>query len=438
MFLRIPGGKPLNKTAHETKPKAVICALDVKGKARDTDEFSLTAEESVQELARLAETLGLEVAATVIQERPAPDPATYLGRGKVQEIAGLVTDYGASYVLVDGQLSPSQAYNLEEILGVQVLDRTEVILRIFAQRARTKEGKLQVELATKRHELTRLTGHGAAMSSLGGGIGTRGPGEQKLEVDRRVLRRRISQLTDSLEKVRKVREMQRKRRRESRIPQVSLVGYTNAGKSTLFRALTGEEVLCDDMLFATLDPWTRRWILPSGMVVLLSDTVGFIQKLPHELVYAFRATLEESLEADLLIHVVDASSPTWEHQAETVENVLRDLGASQIPMITVFNKIDMLPDKEVDNIMAGTKGRALGISALHGDGIDELAAMIEDELLRDTQVVSLLVPYSMWDIVSEIRTCGSILDEVHGESGALIICRLNPVDANRINKKLSG
>lgn len=428
----------MNKAAHETKPKAVICALDIKARARDKHEFSLTAEESAQELARLAETLGLEVAATIIQERPAPDPATYLGKGKVQEIAGLVSDYGASYVLVDGQLSPSQAYNLEETLGVQVLDRTEVILRIFAQRARTKEGKLQVELATRRHELTRLTGRGTAMSSLGGGIGTRGPGEQKLEVDRRVLRRRISQLTDSLEKVRKVRKMQRKRRRESRIPQVSLVGYTNAGKSTLFRALTGEKVLCDDMLFATLDPWTRRWILPSGMVVLLSDTVGFIQKLPHELVYAFRATLEESLEADLLIHVVDVSSPTWEHQAETVENVLRDLGAAQIPMITVFNKIDMLPEKEVDDIMVDTRHRALGISALHGDGIDELAAMVEDEFLRDTQVVSLLVPYSMWDIVSEIRTCGSILDEVHGESGATITCRLSPVDANRINKKLSG
>ncbi|HHT85126.1 MAG: GTPase HflX [Bacillota bacterium] len=429
----------MNNLSEATSMKAIICALDIKApRLRDMNEISLTAEESAQELARLAETLGLEVVDTVIQERFSPDPATYLGKGKVQEIAGLVSDKGASYVLIDGQLSPSQSHNLEEALGALVLDRTEVILRIFAQRAKTKEGKLQVELATRRHELTRLTGHGTAMSSLGGGIGTRGPGEQKLEMDRRVLRRRISQLTRSLDKVRRVREGQRKRRRQSRIPQVSLVGYTNAGKSTLFRALTGEEVLCDDMLFATLDPWTRRWVLPSGMVVLLSDTVGFIQGLPHELVYAFRATLEESLEANLLIHVVDASSVTWIHQVETVEAVLGELGASDIPTITVFNKGDMLSEKDLDNMVMETGGSTLAISALHGHGLDELAALVEEELLADSHLVSLLVPYSKWDIVSEIRACGSILDEAHGDSGAVITCRLSPVEFQRIKKKLSG
>ncbi len=429
----------MNKLSEATSMKAIICALDIKApRLRDKNEMLLMAEEFAQELARLAATLGLEVVGTVIQERYSPDPATYLGRGKVQEIAELVSEHEASYVLVDGQLSPSQSYDLEEDLGVQVLDRTEVILRIFAQRARTKEGKLQVELAARRHELTRLTGRGTALSSLGGGIGTRGPGEQKLELERRVLRRRISRLTHSLEKVRRVREVQRKRRRASQIPQVSLVGYANAGKSTLFRALTGEEVPCDDMLFATLDPWTRRWILPSGMVVLVTDTVGFIQKLPHELVYAFRATLEESLEADLLIHVVDASLPTWIHQVETVHTVLGELGASHIPAITVLNKTDMLSEHELENILVETRGKALAISALHGYGLDELAALVEAELLADSQVVSLLVPYSMWDIVSEIRTCGSILEEEHGDAGAVITCRLSLVDMNRIKKKLSG
>jgi len=428
----------LNKLAKPENIRAIICAIDNRAaKAKHRDEISLTAAESAGELVRLAETLGMEVAETIIQDRPSPDPATYLGKGKVQEVAELVADYEVSYVLIDGQLSPTQSNNLEEALGANVLDRTQVILGIFAQRAKTKEGKLQVELATRRHELTRLTGHGTAMSSLGAGIGTRGPGEQKLEIDRRVLRKRISQLTRDIDKVRRVREEQRKRRRDSQIPQVSLVGYTNAGKSTLFKALTGEQVLCDDMLFATLDPWTRKWVLPSGKVALLSDTVGFIQGLPHDLVFAFRSTLEESLEADLLVHVVDISSPTWIQQVKTVDDVLEELGASQLPTITVLNKADKVLYQDMDTL-AGIRGKALGISALKGYGLDDLAVLVEEQLVAHTQVVSLSIPYSMWDVLSEIRDAGSILEEVHEESGARITCRLDPVDIDRFRKKLSG
>jgi len=257
---------------------------------------------------------------------------------------------------------------------------------------------------------------------------------KKLEIDRRVLRKRISQLTRDIDKVRRVREEQRKRRRDSQIPQVSLVGYTNAGKSTLFKALTGEQVLCDDMLFATLDPWTRKWVLPSGKVALLSDTVGFIQGLPHDLVFAFRSTLEESLEADLLVHVVDISSPTWIRQVKTVDDVLEELGASQLPTITVLNKADKVLYQDMDTL-AGIRGKALGISALKGYGLDDLAVLVEEQLVAHTQVVSLSIPYSMWDVLSEIRDVGSILEEVHEESGARITCRLDPVDIDRFQKK---
>ncbi len=432
------GGEYLSELSHVANMRAIICALDIKApRPRGKDDFFLTGEESAQELARLAETLGLEVVDTIIQDRYSPDSATYLGKGKVQEVGELVSDHEVSYVLIDDQLSPSQTHNLEEALGVEVLDRTKVILRIFAQRAKTKEGKLQVELATRRHELTRLTGHGTVMSSLGGGIGTRGPGEQKLEVDRRVLRRKISQLTKSLDKARKVRKEQSKRRRESSIPKISLIGYTNAGKSTLFKALTGEDVLCDDRLFATLDPWTRRWFLPSGMETLISDTVGFIQGLPHELVYAFRSTLEESLDADLLVHVVDVSSPVWEQQIRTVEKVLEELGASDRSIITVLNKSDKVSEHELK--VAMTKQHiALHVSALSGYGISKFATTVERHLLKENKIVSLIVPYAMWNILFEIRKAGAILQKIHGKSGAEIICKLDPVDAVRFSKRLSG
>lgn len=243
-------------------------------------------------------------------------------------------------------------------------------------------------------------------------------------------------LSKEIEKAHRVREEQRKQRKESQIPLISLVGYTNAGKSTLFRILTGEEVLCDDMLFATLDPWTRKWALPSGKIVLLSDTVGFIQGLPHDLVYAFRSTLEESLEADLLIHVVDISSPIWTQQMETVENVLEELGAKERPTVIAFNKTDRVIDADLES-MARIQGQTVGISALHGYGIEELSILVEQVLLAGTEVVSLSIPYSMWDVLSEIRQVGTIIEENHDDTGATITCRLSSADIARISKKLS-
>jgi len=417
----------------------VICA-GIRGQNlyRKYSSFMLSPEESMQELCRLVQTLGYETCVVVTQERDAPDPATYFGKGKVMEISSLVSETDASYLVIDGQLTPFQVRNLEDATGIRVLDRTEVILKIFAARARTKEGKLQVELASNKHALTRLSGHGRDMSNPGGGIGTRGPGEQKLEADRRAIRRRIARLSREIEKLQKVRSEQKKRRKRSNIPLVSLVGYTNAGKSTLFNALTGQNVVCDDKLFATLDPWTRKWTLPSGQVILLCDTVGFIQGLPHELVAAFRATLEESLDADLLLHVVDLSSPVWMQQMATVERVLTQFGAQDLPRIMCFNKID-LTSSDID--LASVKRRytpSVAISALQGIGLNELSRAVEEHLGKNNQTISWKIPYSSWDVLYEIRRKGTVLNESHGPDGATVTCKLSPEHIAKFKKKLSG
>lgn len=399
--------------------------------------FVISPDESMDELARLAETMDYEPCARVTQERNAPDPATYLGKGKVAELKDIVSREEASCVIIDGILSATQARNLEEALGVTAMDRTELILRIFAARANTSEGKLQVELARRRHELTRLSGFGKEMSNLGGGIGTRGPGEREIELDRRLIRERISRLGKELRKVEKVRTEQRKKRRESGIPLISLVGYTNAGKSTLFNALTGEEAYADDKLFATLDPWTRKWVLPAGETVLLVDTVGFIQGLPHELVAAFRATLEESVDSDVLVHVVDASSPAWPQQMATVAGVLTDLGVADRPRITCFNKMDRVPRAGLDTVLRLHAG-SLAISALGEIGLDELAAHVSRELSGKRETVSWQVPYSRWDVVFEIRRAGVVRDEKHGDESALITCELKPEDVARFSRVLGS
>jgi GTP-binding protein HflX len=334
---------------------------------------------SMRELERLADTAGAKAVGELTQKRDKPDPRYFIGSGKVEELKALAAARGANLAIFDHELSPSQTRNLEDALGTKVIDRTELILDIFAQHAHSREGKLQVELAQSSFLLTRLTGHGILMSRLGGGIGTRGPGETKLEYDRRHIRARIAALKDEIEKLRRERSLKREKRRRSRILAAAIVGYTNAGKSTLLNALTRAGVLVEDKLFATLDPTVRRLYLPSGRVILATDTVGFIQKLPHSLVAAFQATLEEVTEADLLLHIVDVSNPEFERQINAVYQVLEELHSITKPMITIFNKTDQLSGKFPQELLKKYKP-AVAVSALQKDGLEKLVATIDDQL----------------------------------------------------------
>jgi GTPase len=339
------------------------------------------ADSAFSEFRELVRSAGAEVAAEVFQRRSRPDPATLVGQGKVEEIASVAESAGASLVLFDHNLSPTQLRNLEREMPVRVVDRTQLILDIFARHARTREGQLQVELAQLEYLLPRLTGRGASMSQLGGGIGTRGPGETQLETDRRRIQRRLLQLKKELEAVRRVRAQQRQRRESVPVPTVALVGYTNAGKSTLFNSLTSAGVLASPLMFATLDPKLRAVLLPSRRKILLSDTVGFIRDLPHTLVTSFRATLEEVQKAEVLLHVQDASSPLRERHAEEVEKVLNELGVLQKPRVVVWNKIDLLPEDD-RALLRGAPG-SVSISARTGEGIDQLLEQIDIALTAD-------------------------------------------------------
>lgn len=336
-----------------------------------------TGQAEFEELARSA---GAELAGTVTQRRERPDPATLIGPGKVEEVAATVAGSGANLVLFDHDLSPTQLRNLGEQLPCRVIDRTQLILDIFARHARTREGHLQVELAQLEYQLPRLAGRGKAMSQLGGGIGTRGPGETKLETDRRRIRERIDRLKAQLETVRRTRQQQRQRREAVPVPTVALVGYTNAGKSTLFNALTAAGVEESSRMFATLDPKLRQLVLPSRRKVLLSDTVGFIRNLPHTLVTSFRATLEEVERAELLLHVRDANSPTGDEQKAQVEAVLAELDVSRTPTLQVLNKIDLLPERERLEFAAFPGKDTTGVSARTGEGLDSLVAAIEERI----------------------------------------------------------
>ena len=336
-----------------------------------------TALEEFKELARSA---GAEIAAVVVQRRGKPDPATLIGPGKVEELAGVVAGSGANLVLFDHDLSPSQLRNLDAELPCRVIDRTQLILDIFARHARTREGHLQVELAQLEYQLPRLAGRGKAMSQLGGGIGTRGPGETKLETDRRRIRTRIDRLKAQLETVRRNRRQQRQRREAVPVPTVALVGYTNAGKSTLFNALTQAGVLESSRMFATLDPKLRHLALPSRRKVLLSDTVGFIRNLPHTLVTSFRATLEEVERAELLLHVRDAASPMMDEQKTQVEAVLAELDVHRTPTLQVLNKIDLLPEAERADLLEFPQADSIAVSAHTGEGLDHLIAAIEERI----------------------------------------------------------
>jgi GTP-binding protein HflX len=338
----------------------------------------------LDELRELAVTAGARVVAEMVQHRRRPDPATYIGSGKTEELREAVLTEGADMVIFDDDLSPSQARNLEEALDTKVVDRTGLILDIFARRARTKEGHLQVELAQLNYRLTRLTGYSDYLSRLGGGIGTRGPGETKLEMDRRKIRHRIATLRREIEGIRKHRQLHRERRRRDRLPLVSLVGYTNAGKSTLFRALSGEETLVSSRLFSTLDTLIRKIQLGGKRPVLISDTVGFIRKLPHQLVSAFRATLEEVVEADLILHVVDVSDPEREQKRSVVLEVLRDIGAGDHRRFTVYNKLDLLGPHDA---LPFLKSNEFVVSAVTGEGLPELVDRIVAEVTVHTEAL---------------------------------------------------
>lgn len=367
--------------------------------------------DSLAELADLARDAGLNVVETIVQRRSHPEPGTFIGRGKALEIAEMLDD--SSIVIFDDELTPAQQGTLSDLMDAPVLDRTQLILDIFAQRARSNEGKIQVELAQLSYLLPRLTGMGKALSRLGGGIGTRGPGETKLETDRRRIRRRISDLRRELEKIKQTRGLQRQHRSSTEVPVVALVGYTNAGKSTLLQALTGSEVFVADQLFATLDPTIRRWDLTEGRWVYLTDTVGFIRKLPHTLVAAFQATLEEVVYADLLLHVIDASHPQSREQKEAVEEVLKEIGAAQ-PIIAVYNKVDL-----VDHPLE-VRPPDQAVSAKTGYHLDRLTAAVYEFFAQQYSVREYFFPFSELRQASILRAHATILGEEFTDQGVAI------------------
>ena len=396
----------------DEQERAVLVGLDSDGEGAA----------SVDELEQLANTAGAVVVGKVIQSRRVPDSATYVGRGKAEELALLCRANNANLVIFDDELTASQIRNLENIIGLRIIDRTALILDIFARRAISREGKLQVELAQLRYRLPRLTGMGIALSRLGGGIGTRGPGEKKLETDRRHIYRRIREIEKDLEKVKDRRQALRERRQKNRIPVVALVGYTNAGKSSLMNALSGSSVLVENKLFATLDPVSRSIELPNGQQALLVDTVGFINKLPHDLVEAFKSTLEEAIYADLLLHVVDSASPNLMDQIGVVEELLDSLGCNQ-PIITVYNKIDLLDEKQ--QLLLPVKKPVVYVSAINKVNLDKLIDAVTENLPITRRRVELLIPYTEGQVLSQIHDQGQVLKEEYRDDGIFIFAELD-------------
>ena len=385
----------------------------------DTGEYD--AESSLNELEELCRTAGAEPALTVVQKRPAPDTATCIGSGMVEQVAESCRQEDVDLLVFDRELSPIQIRNLEKACGVRVIDRTTLILVIFAQRARSKEGKLQVELAQLRYLLPRLSGQGTALSRLGGGIGTRGPGETKLETDRRHIRRRISSLKEQLKDVEAARGVIQRRRQKDGTVTVALVGYTNAGKSTLMNQLTQAGVLAEDKLFATLDPTARALKLPCGKTVMLIDTVGLIRRLPHHLVEAFKSTLEQAATADILLNVCDASSPEARDHLEVTNSLLNELGAAGHPIIPVLNKWDAVENPEFVPRLPG----AVRISALNGDGIDGLLAAIEENLPERTFPVELLLPFAKTGLAAKLREEGAVTSEEYVPEGLRVSAQVD-------------
>jgi GTP-binding protein HflX len=385
----------------------------------------------LDELELLVDTAGADVVGRVGQRRRTPDPGTYLGKGKVAELRELCEDLDVDTVVFDDELTPAQQYNLEKALGRTAIDRTAVILDIFAQNAHSQEGKAQVELAQIRYRLPRLRGKGKGLSQQGGGIGTRqGGGETQLEVDRRRLQRRMRHLEAELRRIAEHRQTQRKAQRRSRLSTVAIVGYTNAGKSTLLNRLTDAGVLVEDRLFATLDATTRRLSLPGGERVLLTDTVGFVTKLPHALVEAFTSTLDVVAQADLLVHVVDASGPDPASHMAAVRAVLHEIGADPVPELLAFNKCDLAPDDAAR--LAKAHEGSVAFSAVTGDGVQELLLAIGDRLRRAASVVELVVPFERGDILASIHREGEVLEESVGDHGMHVRARLEPASAARL------
>ncbi|EGO62087.1 GTPase HflX [Acetonema longum] len=394
----------------QRKERVLLAGLETKGSEWDIAD-------SLAELVQLAETAGGCVVGQVSQVREKPDAAFFLGKGKVDEIQHLIQETEADVLVLDDELTPAQQRNLEQYLKIKVIDRTALILDIFAQRARSYEGKLQVELAQLRYNLPRLSGQGLVLSRLGGGIGTRGPGETKLEMDKRRIRSRIHDVEKEIETVKANRALQRIRRKKSSIPSVVLIGYTNAGKSTLLNSLSEAGVLAEDKLFATLDPTTRNVKLSNGQEILLTDTVGFIQKLPHHLVAAFRATLEEVKQADLLLHVLDISHPRFRAQSDAVFHVLRELESDSKDIITVCNKVDRLESGDALREKLLKQEHAVAISALTGEGSDDLFAAIEQVLNQRTQIIEMLIPYEASGLVSNLYGFAVVQSVDYQESG---------------------
>ena len=397
-----------------------------------SDGTLTSAENSLRELSRLAETAGSVVLDGLIQRRGRVDPATYVGSGKATELAGIVAATGADTVICDGELSPSQLRRLEGVVKVKVIDRTALILDIFAQHAKSREGKAQVELAQLQYMLPRLRGWGESLSRQaggrvagGGGIGTRGPGETKIETDRRRIRTRISKLRGEISGFKTGREVQRGQRRRNAVPSVVIAGYTNAGKSSLLNALTGAGVLVEDALFATLDPTVRRAETPAGRPFTLTDTVGFVRHLPHQLVDAFRSTLEEAAEADLVLHVVDGSDADPQAQLAAVRGVLAEVGAGNVPELVVINKIDEADPVTLKALQLRERG-AVTVSAKTGEGLGELRAAIEQALPERDRQVRVSVPYSRGDLVARAHAAGEVTRVEHGPDGTLLEARVPP------------
>jgi GTP-binding protein HflX len=391
------------------------------------------AEESLAELTRLTDTAGALPVETVLQRRERPDPATYVGAGKVEELRELVDGLDIDVVVFDDELTPAQQRNLEKALGVDVVDRVALILDIFAQHARSQEGMVQVELAQYRYLMPRLRGRGLELSQQAGGIGAlRGPGETKLEVDRRRIQQRITKLERELKRLGKTRDTQRKARRRRALPTIALVGYTNAGKSTLLNRMTQADVIVEDRLFSTLDPTTRRLHLPGGETVLCSDTVGFVRRLPHQLVEAFRSTLEEVSDADLLVHVVDATAVDASGQIDAVRTVLDEIGATEIPELVALNKCDEADPEDVSDVLAVSGG--IAVSARTGEGVEKLLATIGDRLRALATVIELEVPYERGDVLAALHRDGEVLVEVHAATGTRVRARLDAADVSRFGE----